>query len=208
MILRSLNKTATTYYTDVIWASCASNHWQFDSLWKSVQANIKEKKTALWRLALCKGNPPVTGGFPSQRASYFESVSIILTSSWLGRCIADPCNFTDQSIMFQVSAWVTQAVKQFRCRKWRQSWHHVDYNHLCTPCTHLECQQFPADRCGRHRLLQAVLLIGIQVAQLGVILHVPHDVTFPALRQVRAWRLLPPIETSETFINNYFYFYR
>ena len=35
----------------------------------------KHQRSAL--LALCEGNPPVTGGFPSQRASNAESVSIL-----------------------------------------------------------------------------------------------------------------------------------
>ena len=33
-------------------------------------------------LAICDGNPPVTGGFPSQRASDAESFSYVMTSSW------------------------------------------------------------------------------------------------------------------------------
>ena len=37
---------------------------------------MQTSKLAL--LALCEGNPPVTGGFPSQRASNAEVISILL----------------------------------------------------------------------------------------------------------------------------------
>ena len=41
-----------------------------------VQTNIKETSSSVL-LALCEGNALVSGGFPSQRASNAESVSII-----------------------------------------------------------------------------------------------------------------------------------
>ena len=58
--------------------------WQWDWwLLKSVstrvfvqQANIKRKHQSSMPLALCEGNPPVTDGFPSQRASNWEIISI------------------------------------------------------------------------------------------------------------------------------------
>ena len=40
------------------------------------QAQIKGKKPKLRVIGLCEGNPLVTGGFPSQRASDAENASI------------------------------------------------------------------------------------------------------------------------------------
>ena len=54
-----------------------SNHLRIDCLFNSlsVQEQIKEN-TKLCVTGFCGRNPPVTGGFPSQRASNVENVSI------------------------------------------------------------------------------------------------------------------------------------
>ena len=52
-----------------------SNHQRLDCLLNRLV--IRSKKTSKLRVTgLCEGNPPVTGGFPSQRASNAENVSI------------------------------------------------------------------------------------------------------------------------------------
>ena len=48
-----------------------SNHRRIDSL-----LNRSKKISKLRVTGLCEGNPPVTGGFPSQRASNVENISI------------------------------------------------------------------------------------------------------------------------------------
>ena len=50
-----------------------SNHWQCVCLFNSLLKPTKKYQRSLL-LALCEGNPPVTGGFPSQRASNMESI--------------------------------------------------------------------------------------------------------------------------------------
>ena len=64
-------------------------------------ASKKHQRSAL--LALCEGNPPVTGGFPSQRASYAGSASM----SWRHRrfalcllcCGLSTVDFTSSSVI-------------------------------------------------------------------------------------------------------------
>ena len=49
--------------------------------WLFVQRFIKDNNKRTWNyalLTLCAGNPPVTGGFPAQRASNMECVLIVL----------------------------------------------------------------------------------------------------------------------------------
>ena len=66
------------HYNDVIGSTKAS---QITSTWivcSTVCSGTDKKKTTskLRVTDLCEGNPPVTGGFPSQRASNTENVSI------------------------------------------------------------------------------------------------------------------------------------
>ena len=54
-----------------------SNHRHFDCL-LSRMFRCRSKKTSKLRVTgLCEGNPPVTSGFPSQRASNAENISIL-----------------------------------------------------------------------------------------------------------------------------------
>ena len=73
---RSLQSYGLYHYGDVIWAS-----WRLKPqairqfIQQFAQDFIKENFKAVL-LALCEGNPPVTGGFPSQRTCDAEEVSI------------------------------------------------------------------------------------------------------------------------------------
>ena len=65
-------------------------------------------------LALCEGNPPVTGGFPSQRASNVESVSIsyhhdLIRDDSIHCNRENPCHDTAKS---------DQIIKKALCYQW------------------------------------------------------------------------------------------
>ena len=64
-----------------------SNHWQLNCLFKFCFWLISKKTWKPVLLAFCEGNPPVTGGFPSQRFSNMESISM-----W--SCHHEVCGFT------------------------------------------------------------------------------------------------------------------
>ena len=67
------------HYNDVIMSAIAS---QITSL-TIVYLRRRSQKTSKFRVTgLREGNSPVTGEFPTQRASNAENVSILLTSSW------------------------------------------------------------------------------------------------------------------------------
>ena len=53
-----------------------SNHWHLDCVLNHLFRRRSKKTSKLWVNGLCEGNPPVTGGFPSQRATNMEKVSI------------------------------------------------------------------------------------------------------------------------------------
>ena len=53
-----------------------SNHRRLDGLLNRLFKPDQRKHQSSVSLAICEGNSPVTGEFPSQRASYAESVSI------------------------------------------------------------------------------------------------------------------------------------
>ena len=53
-----------------------SNHRRLDCLLKRLFRSRSEKTSKLSVTGLCGGDPPVTGGFPSPRASNAENVSI------------------------------------------------------------------------------------------------------------------------------------
>ena len=55
---------------------CVSNHQPHDCLLNRLFGRISKKTPKLRITGLCEGNSPVTGEFPSQRASYAKSVSI------------------------------------------------------------------------------------------------------------------------------------
>ena len=54
----------------------ASNQWRLDCLLNRLFRRRSKKISKPRVTGLCEGNPPVTGGFPSQRASNAENVSI------------------------------------------------------------------------------------------------------------------------------------
>ena len=53
-----------------------SNHQRLDCLLNSFLRRRSKKTSKLRATGLCEGNPPVTGGFPSQSASNAEKASI------------------------------------------------------------------------------------------------------------------------------------
>ena len=56
---------------------CLSNHWQLDSWYNSSSGWLLKKLQSTLSQTFCEGNPPVTGGFPSQMASVVESVPML-----------------------------------------------------------------------------------------------------------------------------------
>ena len=62
----------------------------------------RSKKTSKLRVTgLCEGNPPVTGGFPSQRVSNAEVVSIWWRHHEFIFCVSDPRKYNIMDIMVQ-----------------------------------------------------------------------------------------------------------
>ena len=55
---------------------CVSNHQCLDCLFNRLSRRISRKTSKLRVTGLCEGNQPVTNGFPSQKASNAENVSI------------------------------------------------------------------------------------------------------------------------------------
>ena len=53
-----------------------SNHWRLDCLLRRLFKHRSQKTSKLYLTGLCEENPPVTGGFPSQRVSKVRNVSI------------------------------------------------------------------------------------------------------------------------------------
>ena len=90
-MLRGTWKEPGAHYSDVIMSAMATQSPASRLFPQSfVQAHIKENIKAP-RYCLCEGNPPVTGGFPSQRASNAENASIwwrhhgksyLMTTEW------------------------------------------------------------------------------------------------------------------------------
>ena len=60
-----------------------SNHRSPDCLLNRLFRRRLKERSKLLVTGLCEGNPPVTGGFPSQRASNAEMFPFDMTSSWL-----------------------------------------------------------------------------------------------------------------------------
>ena len=64
------------HYSNVKWAPRHLNSPAFDCLFSSLSKHTSKIKPKLHIIGLCEGNPPVTGGFPSHRASNSENISI------------------------------------------------------------------------------------------------------------------------------------
>ena len=77
-----------------------SNHQRLYCLLKCWLRH-KSKKT-IWKLhvtGLCEGNPLVTSGFPSQRASNMEICFHLMTSSWIwGQHCSCQCSYSEACI--------------------------------------------------------------------------------------------------------------
>ena len=67
--------TRCLHYSDVIMSAMVSQSPVFRLLKRFMRRRLK-KKSKLHVTGLCEGYPPVTGGFPSQRASNTKHVSI------------------------------------------------------------------------------------------------------------------------------------
>ena len=68
---------ARFHYSDIIISMMASqNSSPLDCLLNCLFRSRSKKTSKLRVTLLCEGNPPVIGGFPSQRASNMENVSI------------------------------------------------------------------------------------------------------------------------------------
>ena len=64
-------------YSDVIMSTMVSQITGISIVcWTACSGTDQRNHQSLLLLALCEGNPPVTGGFPSQRASITENVFI------------------------------------------------------------------------------------------------------------------------------------
>ena len=64
-------------YSDVIRSAAASQITDVSILCTTVCSGGYQTKTSKLRVTgLCDGNPPMTGGFPSQNASHTENISI------------------------------------------------------------------------------------------------------------------------------------
>ena len=77
MYLAKGAETLCFHYSDVIISAMASQITGVQIVWLIVCSGADQRKhqsSAI--LGLCEGNPPVTDGFPSQRASNAENVSI------------------------------------------------------------------------------------------------------------------------------------
>ena len=64
------------HYNDVIMSAIASQITSVSIVCSTVCSRADQRTSKLSVSGLCKGNPPVTGGFPSQRASNAENVLI------------------------------------------------------------------------------------------------------------------------------------
>ena len=78
----------------------ASNHRRLDYLLNRLFRRRSKKISKLRVTGLCEGNPPVTGGFPSQRASNAENVSIWGPHHHHRHNIASPPGWTRHRLSF------------------------------------------------------------------------------------------------------------
>ena len=128
---------------DVIMCNCQELQWcQTRFMMFKITSNLtclfnsmfrgtlkKTSKPAL--LTLCEGNPSVTGGFPSQRANYAESISI----SWyhhgeyMKQIITAQCCCNSQYFQYPNNSHaINHQVQAMGCLLW-VCWSH--YNTLC-----------------------------------------------------------------------------
>ena len=99
-------KDALIRYSDVIMSSMASQITGVSIVCSTVRSGTDQKKTSkLGVIALCEGNPPVTGGFPTQRASNAENVSINHVTDDI--CVTQPKWFN----MYIVCSQMTPAMR-------------------------------------------------------------------------------------------------
>ena len=68
--------TITVHYNDVIMSAMASQITGVSIVCAGVCSGVDQRTSKLRVTGLCDEKPPVTGGFPSQRASNAENVSI------------------------------------------------------------------------------------------------------------------------------------
>ena len=87
---RSLHLTTMTSQ----WARRRPNHRRPDCLLNRFRRRSK-KTSKLHVTGICEGNPPVTGGFPSQKASSAKNVSI----SWRHHVMKTRCRGTVQAVL-------------------------------------------------------------------------------------------------------------
>ena len=78
-----------------------SNHHQLDCLLSRLFRRTSKKTPKLRFTGLCEGNPPVTGRFPSQRASDAENVSI-----WWRHHVGAVITFRPISNICYMGAWI------------------------------------------------------------------------------------------------------
>ena len=70
------------HYNDAIMSMMASQSTSLTIVYSTVYSRHRSKKTSKLRvIGLCKGNSPVTGEFPTQRASNMEKKFHLITSS-------------------------------------------------------------------------------------------------------------------------------
>ena len=85
-----------------------SNHWRLNCLLMCLSTHRSKKTSKLCFTGLCEGNSPVTGEFPSQRASNAENVSI-----WW-------CNH-DRVEQFIYDTIIVHAMWQDKYRRWKNT---------------------------------------------------------------------------------------
>ena len=76
-------KTCSRHYSDG--RDGVSNHRRLDCLLHPLFRRKSKQESKLRFTGLCEGNPPATGGFPSQRASNATKYFHLITSTWIFR---------------------------------------------------------------------------------------------------------------------------
>ena len=89
-----------------------SNHRRLDCLLNRLFRRALEKTSRLRVTGLCEGNPPVTGGFPSQRASDTENISIWWRHHvrWQNITRTNAQLLSIEPILFRLSWWRNMAL--------------------------------------------------------------------------------------------------
>ena len=100
---------------------CVPNHGQFDCLFNSLLRQTLNKSSKLMLLDLFGGKPTVTGGFPSQRASNAEIVSM----SWRRFTSSAFCTM---STSLNHKSWRLEISCHVRFWVPKQSWNRFDLN--------------------------------------------------------------------------------